>query len=310
MTLATTTNRVQYTGNGVTTVFSFPYRFLLDADIKVYKRLIASPYTETLQVITTDYTLSGAGGASGGNVTMVTAPSSSYYLVIVRDPSPTQSADYTANDAFPSSSHENALDRQALGLQAVRDILRRVLLQPIGSQSLDLEMPEPFLALAGQVLGVNALGTGYGLYAPTDLSLSTVSSFANTLLDDANAAAFMTTLGFGAFFQTLISSATVLAFMTALGVKFGSITVDFGNVSDNTTIAAPGDTTVTGAVVGDWVLMSASGTLETTLGARVYGKIVSANTLRPYFANDTAGALDAASQTLYYLIIPKSLVGL
>jgi hypothetical protein len=35
MTISTTTSRISYNGNGVTTVFSFPYRFLTNGDLVV-----------------------------------------------------------------------------------------------------------------------------------------------------------------------------------------------------------------------------------------------------------------------------------
>ena len=35
MTISTTTSRISYNGNGVTTVSRFPYRFLADGDLVV-----------------------------------------------------------------------------------------------------------------------------------------------------------------------------------------------------------------------------------------------------------------------------------
>ena len=85
MTVATLNNRVSYAGNGVTTVFSFPNRFLADADIVVQTVVIATGVV-TLQVLATNYTLTGAGGAAGGNVTMLAAPATGVTVVIHRDP--------------------------------------------------------------------------------------------------------------------------------------------------------------------------------------------------------------------------------
>lgn len=314
MTISATTNRVQASGNGVTTAFAFAYPYRASSDLKVISRVTATG-VETVKTEGVDYTVSGSanagtGGYDSGTVTFGTAPASGTTITINREVPPTTAFDPTAGGGINDVNLEGSIDRAMLAIQSLQEQLNRALLLKKTSALANLELPEPSSAVGNQLLAVNAGGTGYELKAAADVDLTAVTSFVATMFDDANAGALMTTLGFGAFFQTLVAAGTVSAFLTALGCKFGSITVDFGSVGDNATIAAPGDTTVTGAVVGDWVLMSASGTLETTLGARVYGKIVSANTLRPYFQNDTSGTLDVASQTLYYLIIPKSLAGL
>ncbi len=75
MTISSTTNRASFSGNGVTTLFSFPYRFLVDADLVVIEKVTATG-VETVKTLTTHYTVSGAGGANGGSITMLIAPAS------------------------------------------------------------------------------------------------------------------------------------------------------------------------------------------------------------------------------------------
>ena len=62
MTVSTTTSKVSYTGNGSTSAFAYTYKIFADAELKVYVGGV-------LKTLTTHYTVSGAGGASGGNVT-------------------------------------------------------------------------------------------------------------------------------------------------------------------------------------------------------------------------------------------------
>jgi len=115
MTISTTDSRISYNGNGVTTVFSFPYRFLANGDIVVVS--VSSTGVETVKTLTTDYTLTGAGDDAGGSVTMLVAPASGTRLIIYRDTEVVQETDYTSGDAFPAESHERALDRLTMILQ-------------------------------------------------------------------------------------------------------------------------------------------------------------------------------------------------
>ena len=64
MTVSSTTTKVSYTGNGSTTVFAYTFKIFAEAEIKVY-------VDNVLKTLTTHYTLSGVGTASGGNVTFV-----------------------------------------------------------------------------------------------------------------------------------------------------------------------------------------------------------------------------------------------
>ena len=115
MTISTTASRISYNGNGVTTEFSFPYRFLANGDLVVVS--VSSAGVETIKAIVTDYTLTGAGDDAGGTVTMLVAPASGTRLVIYRDTEVVQETDYTSGDAFPAESHERALDRLTMILQ-------------------------------------------------------------------------------------------------------------------------------------------------------------------------------------------------
>ena len=160
MTVTTSTNKKTYTGDGSTTAFAYNYKILATTDLQVYTRLIASPYTETLQTETTHYSVSGAGDAGGGTVTMVSAPASTLQLIILRVVPQTQLTDYTANDAFPAETHEEALDRLAMIVQDQQETLDRTLKS---SKTLsDLTTPEfvdPAAARASKFLGFSSDGT-------------------------------------------------------------------------------------------------------------------------------------------------------
>ena len=115
MTISTTESRISYNGNGVTTVFAFPYRFLANGDLVVLS--VSAAGVETVKTITTHYTITGAGDDAGGSVTMLVAPASGTRLVIYRDTEVVQETDYISGDSFPAESHERALDRLTMILQ-------------------------------------------------------------------------------------------------------------------------------------------------------------------------------------------------
>ena len=67
MTIATDNNLNQYDGNDATTVF--PYTYKINDDVHLVVVLTDTDGNDTTLVLDTDYTVSGVGEASGGNVT-------------------------------------------------------------------------------------------------------------------------------------------------------------------------------------------------------------------------------------------------
>ena len=159
MTVTTTTATKAFTGDGSTTDFAYNFKILASSDLTVYLRLIASPYTETLQTETTHYSVAGVGDAGGGTVTMVTAPPTTDQLILLRAVPQTQLTDYTANDAFPAETHEEALDRLAMIVQDQQETLDRTL--KVSKTVTDLTTPEfsdPAAARADKFLAFDGDG--------------------------------------------------------------------------------------------------------------------------------------------------------
>lgn len=193
MTLATTNSRVSYNGNGVTTAFSFPYRFLQDSDLTVILVTVATG-VETTQMLTTNYTVTGAGDDAGGTVTMLVAPASGTRLVIERIVPVTQEMDYIEGDNFPASSHEAALDKLTMIAQQNQSLLDRALRLPTGladTVSVQLPYPSPSSALIW-----NSTGTGLTNGFPSDSEgLVGVSTFMETVLGSIDAGEARTNIG-------------------------------------------------------------------------------------------------------------------
>lgn len=84
-------------------------------------------------------------------------------------------------------------------------------------------------------------------------------------------------------------------------VGVGSFTVNFGDAATGSgTFAGSGALTVPGAALGDFVLVGAG--VDVTDAALV-GHVTSANTVEVTLLNNTAGAIDLASQTLRIVVL-------
>lgn len=113
MTIQSQTSSISYTGNSVTTVFAYNFKTTDQTWLQIY-------VDGVLKTLTTDYSVSGVGSASGGNITFVTAPSNGSAVYIARSNVPaTQLVDYTANDSFPADTHESALDKLTMLVQSL-----------------------------------------------------------------------------------------------------------------------------------------------------------------------------------------------
>ena len=119
MTISTTIIKVSYTGTGSQTVFPYTFKINAEADIQVIIR--ASNGTETVKTLTTDYTVSGVGSASGGNITMVSPPSSSETIVIRRNTTQTQTVDLVENDPFTAETVEGSFDKSVALAQELQE---------------------------------------------------------------------------------------------------------------------------------------------------------------------------------------------
>ena len=114
MTVSTTTRKKSYTGNGSTTVFAYDFRIFNDSDLKVY-------VAGVLKSLTTHFTVSGAGSASGGNVTFTSGntPASSASVVITRVLPRTQATDYVDNSALSATALEDTADKNLMLIQEI-----------------------------------------------------------------------------------------------------------------------------------------------------------------------------------------------
>lgn len=177
MAVPNSTHRVDYNGDGSTTEFAVPFYFLANADVTVTH--VSSAGTETVWTEGSEYTLTGSGDENGGLLTASAAPSSGTRLVIRRKVAQTQEIKYPANDPFPSSSHEQALDKLTMIDQEQQEQIDRSLKRPVGD-STDVEMTLPAKAdRASKVLAFDSGGLPVAL-SQLDKSADTVTATGTT----------------------------------------------------------------------------------------------------------------------------------
>lgn len=248
--------RVQYNGNGSTTVFSVPFVFSTSADLEVYITVVSTG-VETLKTLTTHYIVTGGGGTSApatGSITFGTAPASGERVTILRSLANKQTVDYVENDAFPAQSHELALDRLTLQVQDLKENLSRAIVFTAGSTPTDISVGSP---VAGSVL----------VWDDTATVIETVS------LDTVAAPVALSSVGLMAC--TSLTPRTY-AGRTLTGTA-NQITITNGDgVSGNPTISLPSSIIASGSL---------ESTTTTTVGTNLIVK--GANELRLNNSGDT-----------------------
>jgi len=163
MTVSSTANRDIYTGNGSLTVFAYTFRILDEDEILV--QIKDTNDTITTQTITTHYTVSGVGDATGGNITFVTAPAATDSIILTRNVSFLQSTDYTENAALPAETLEQDFDSSVMRDQQLKEKLDRSLFIDADlAETFSTELPEP---TANYILAVNTTKTGFSFVTTT-----------------------------------------------------------------------------------------------------------------------------------------------
>lgn len=140
MTLATTISDAgPFLCNSATT--AFPFAFRIDASDEIEVVLIDADGVRTVLAINTDYSVSGVGLSSGGNVTTVETYATGYKIYLRRNLSLEQSSAFENQSRFNATALESALDRLAMQDQFLRDDLDRTFKTPLGDAALD-DLPD------------------------------------------------------------------------------------------------------------------------------------------------------------------------
>lgn len=170
MALSNTTVKTTYQGDGSTTTFAITPALIegtaaVEIDVYLRDETTAAAITQTLQTDPTEYSVSGS------NVVMVTAPTATQKLVIVRVLTLTHDLDLEENAAVPMESIEDKFNRMTALIQQMQEQLDRVPRLRITEQFGSPEMGQPF---NGYVVGVNSAVDGFEFIAPTTIAANAV----------------------------------------------------------------------------------------------------------------------------------------
>jgi len=178
MTVSSLSVKNSYNGDNSTSSFAYTFPIHSTSELQVILR--AANGTETVQTITTHYSIVD-NGAAGGQVNFVTAPATGVAVVLLRDTNLTQETDYISNDPFPAETHEAALDKLTLQQQELQEELNRAIKISRSNDIASSEITQTASTRAGKLLAFDANG---------DLEVSLdASSIATNATAAANSAA-------------------------------------------------------------------------------------------------------------------------
>ena len=163
-TVQSTIDKKIYQGDGISTVFSFPYNIYLPTDLAVYETVVATSNTTQL-TLNTNYsiTLTAISGVTGaytatinlaGGSSPVGALAVGTQLTILRSLPLTQLINISDYSATPAATWNKALDRSLIIEQQLQEQINRSLLAPVGSTS-STQFPT---SSPGTVIGWNSSG--------------------------------------------------------------------------------------------------------------------------------------------------------
>jgi hypothetical protein len=146
-----------YSGNGITTGFSYTFRAELKTQLLVYVKDASNVITT--KTVDTDYTVSGLGDDDGGVVTFLTAPVTGETVYIRSNYQATQDTDFDSQGGFFPDVHEAAIDKLTFQIQQLQDQVNRSLRININDDTGSLD---PLAEItANSFLRANATADGY-----------------------------------------------------------------------------------------------------------------------------------------------------
>ena len=229
MTLSSTLTKIQYSGDGIVTAHPTTFVYYTDADLRVILT-VDSTGVETVQALTTNYTLSGGNGAVG-TLTMTVPPASGETLTIKSNISDLQGTSFPTGGKFPAASVERRFDIVTRLVQQQAEEISRSVALAESSETGSISLPEPSSRTA---LMWNTAGD--------NLENSTYDPDANVAAAAASASAASTSASNAATSETNAGvSETNAAASAATAALYASRSVDQKTWSGGTTMTLSQD---------------------------------------------------------------------
>lgn len=165
-------NKIILNSNGVTTTFTFPYKYFTDTDLVV--KTITPAGVETLAVLNTDYTVSSGDPSAGCDIVFGTAPDTGTVL-IKRELPLSSDANFRPVAGFPEQVITDSFDASVMRDQDLQEQIGRTVTLPEGSSLTNLSLPIPE---AGKTLVWNDDEDGFDNSEVTVNDISTAVSAA------------------------------------------------------------------------------------------------------------------------------------
>jgi hypothetical protein len=193
MTVSSTTVKNSYSGDGSNDTFVYGFKIFASSDLQVIIR--SATGTETTKTLTTDYTVTGVGTASGGNVVFESTaiPTATETVVLIRNVPQTQAIDYIANDPFPAETHEEGLDRATMTIQQMQEEINRSIKLSKTNTMTSTEFAVAAADRANKILAFDSTGEisvtqELGTYKGTDTTVTTAAYVQRDIVKSTSAA--------------------------------------------------------------------------------------------------------------------------
>ena len=185
MSVASTTNRNNYTGDGNTSVYAYSYRIFTEDDLTITVK--DTDDVEVTLAITTDYTVDGVGVGSGGNVTLVDNGQDwidaggdlklNYTISIRRVLDLKQETDIRNQGDFYPEAHEDEFDRSRMIDQQQQDEIDRSvkLSETTDPSTFTATIPAAIVGQSNTTIMTNNTGNAF-VVGPTATEISNASA--------------------------------------------------------------------------------------------------------------------------------------
>lgn len=340
MTITSTVRKAgPFNGDDVTVIFAFVYKIFADADVLVI--LTDSAGVETVQTLTTDYSVtlnSDQNVAPGGTITMVVAPATGELLTLGSDMPETQPATIRNQGPYLPDVLENMVDRNTISVQQHGEELNRALLLKRSSAHSNLEFPEPVAlnlvrwnagATALENVTVDSLGIGVDFATLTGVETLTNKTLPSPVIDgsmsgdaflDDDTMAANSPVKFCSQ-QSIVAyiSAQIITENLAISADSGSIVIDL----DSETLIIAGGTGLTSSAGVNTVTLAIDASVVTLTGSQnLTNKALSnptisgtgfSNANHAHAAANSGGTINAANlsgTTLNSSVVSSSLTSL